>query len=168
MKKREKEFEAFEEWEEEEEEQPGEEESAGFAEEGEEEEEEFEGGFAEEGEESDLPEGEEFAEALPEKPEPTSTAGAKKAPRTPPVAPSKFDTAALDLAPDVPVQVIAVMGKRGITMKELMELRMGQVIDLKRPPNETVDIVVSGKLFARGELVEIDGKLGVKILKLVK
>ena len=83
-------------------------------------------------------------------------------------APKKFDHAALDLAPDVPVQVIAVMGKRGISVKELMELRMGQVIDLKRPPNETVDIVVNGKLFARGELVEIDGKLGVKILKLAK
>lgn len=82
--------------------------------------------------------------------------------------PEKFDKAALDLAPDVPVQVIAVVGKRGITIKELMEMRMGQVIDLRRPPNETVDVVVNGKLFARGELVEIDGKMGVKILKLVK
>lgn len=93
-------------------------------------------------------------------------APAKPAPKASP--PKKFDQAALDLAPDVPVQVIAVMGKRGITIKELMELRMGQVIDLKRPPNETVDVVVNGKLFARGELVEIDGKLGVRILKLAK
>ena len=85
-----------------------------------------------------------------------------------PASPKKFDADALDLAPDVPVQVIAVMGKRGMTIKELMEIRMGQVIDLKRPPNETVDVVVNGKLFARGELVEIDGKLGVRILKLAK
>lgn len=85
-----------------------------------------------------------------------------------PAAPKKFDAAAVDLAPDVPVQVIAVMGKRGMTIKELMELRMGQVIDLKRPPNETIDVVVNGKLFARGELVEIDGRLGVRILKLAK
>jgi len=96
----------------------------------------------------------------------TNTAPKAAAPKAP--APKKFDQAALDLAPDVPVQVIAVMGKRAISVKELMELRMGQVIDLKRPPNETVDIVVNGKLFARGELVEIDGKLGVRILKLSK
>ena len=68
-------------------------------------------------------------------------APAKPAPKASP--PKKFDQAALDLAPDVPVQVIAVMGKRGISVKELMELRMGQVIDLKRPPNETVDVVVN-------------------------
>jgi len=133
----------------------------------------------------ELPElGEEPAEVEEEEPAPASKtpaaskpakaaktkvpakAPAKPAPKASP--PKKFDQAALDLAPDVPVQVIAVMGKRGISVKELMELRMGQVIDLKRPPNETVDIVVNGKLFARGELVEIDGKLGVRILKLAK
>lgn len=118
------------------------------------------------------------ARAVPKSTKPTkakasSKAQAKakvptKAPAPRVEAPKKFDNAALDLAPDVPVQVVAVMGKRGISVKELMELRMGQVIDLKRPPNETVDIVVNGKLFARGELVEIDGKLGVRILKLSK
>lgn len=117
------------------------------------------------------------AQAVPKAPKDMKAARAKepvkaKAPQkvaAPKAAAStKFDKAALDLASDVPVQVIAVMGKRGISVKELMELRMGQVIDLKRPPNETVDIVVNGKLFARGELVEIDDKLGVRILKLSK
>ncbi len=105
--------------------------------------------------------------AAPEVPQPP----AAKLPEEPAPEPGqgrKLDMAALDLAPDVPVQVVAVIGKRSITMKDLMELRMGQVIDLKRPPNETVDVVVGGKLFARGELVEIDGKLGVKILKMVR
>lgn len=127
----------------------------------------------EEGEGEEVPEEEEeFAEEEPveeapeEEPEPEPEPGPE--PEEKPKAPEKFSKAALDLTPDVPVQVIAVMGKRGITIKELMELRMGQVIDLKRPPNETVDIVVHGRLFARGELVEIDGKLGVKIIKLVK
>lgn len=134
---------------------------------------------SEEGDLHDLPEGAEkpSAEVKAKKPAAAPQAPKAAAPkavavRAPaaarPAAPKKFDAAALDLAPDVPVQVIAVMGKRGMTIKELMELRMGQVIDLKRPPNETVDVVVNGKLFARGELVEIDGKLGVRILKLAK
>jgi flagellar motor switch protein FliN len=157
------EFEAFEEWE-------GEGEGEGESQE--EGSPEVEGGFAEEepGEQpeeapdelpgDELPEGEvpkEVAEETPETPEEP----AAKELEVP-------GSAALDLAPDVPVQVVAVMGKRGVTIKELMDMRMGQVIDLKRPPNETVDVVVNGKLFARGELVEIDGKLGVKILKLVR
>lgn len=123
-------------------------------------------------EEEPVPESKDPAPSKPAKTAKTKVPAKAKAATKPAApkasAPKKFDQAALDLAPDVPVQVIAVMGKRGVSVKELMELRMGQVIDLKRPPNETVDIVVNGKLFARGELVEIDGKLGVRILKLAK
>ena len=75
---------------------------------------------------------------------------------------------ALELAPDVPVQVVAVMAKKNISMRELMQFHAGQVIDLNRPPSEQVDVVANGKLIARGELVEIDGKLGVRIVKLVR
>lgn len=71
------------------------------------------------------------------------------------------------LAADVPVQVVAVLGKRSFNMQELMNFHVGQVVDLYRPANETVDLVVGGKLIAKGELVSIDGKLGVKILKLI-
>lgn len=71
------------------------------------------------------------------------------------------------LAADVPVQVVAVLGKRSFNLKDLMAFHVGQVVDLYRPANETVDLVVGGKLIAKGELVSIDGKLGVKIVKLI-
>lgn len=71
------------------------------------------------------------------------------------------------LAADVPVQVVAVLGKRSFNMQELMGFHVGQVVDLYRPANETVDLVVGGKLIAKGELVSIDGKLGVRIIKLI-
>ena len=71
------------------------------------------------------------------------------------------------LAADVPVQVVAVLGKRSFNMQDLMKFHVGQVVDLYRPANETVDLVVGGKLIAKGELVSIDGKLGVRIVKLV-
>jgi len=74
----------------------------------------------------------------------------------------------VEMSKDIPVQLVAVIGKTTISLKDLMNYQMGQVIDLGRPPSETVDIVASGKLFARGELVDIDGKLGVRIVKLVK
>jgi len=69
---------------------------------------------------------------------------------------------------DVPLQLVAVLGKKTLSMKELLGLKMGQVLDLARPVNEQVDLVAGGKLFARGELVDIDGKLGVRIIKMVR
>lgn len=74
----------------------------------------------------------------------------------------------LNMSADVPVHLVAVIGRTTISVKDLMSYQMGQVIDLGRPPGETVDLVASGKLFARGELVDIDGKLGVRIVKLVR
>jgi flagellar motor switch protein FliN/FliY len=74
----------------------------------------------------------------------------------------------VNLAPDVPVNLAAVIGKTTMSLAELMKYRVGETIDLGRPPNETVDLVANGKLIARGELVEIDGKLGVKICKMVR
>lgn len=71
------------------------------------------------------------------------------------------------LAADIPVQVVAVLGKRSFNLQDLMAFHVGQVVDLYRPANETVDLVVGGKLIAKGELVSIDGKLGVKIVKLI-
>lgn len=72
------------------------------------------------------------------------------------------------LSPDVPINLAAVVAKKRTNLAELMGLRLGGIIDLGRPPSETVDIVANGRLVARGELVEMDGKLGVRILKLIK
>ncbi len=74
----------------------------------------------------------------------------------------------LDLSPDLSVPVIVVMGRKSMTVKDLLGMRMGQVVDLNRNPSEPVDLVAAGKVIGKGELVEIDGGLGVRILKLFK
>jgi|GEM_PF-1839469 len=83
-----------------------------------------------------------------------------------PQASAKVDPRSAGLTADVPVQMVAVMGKKTITIKEILSLSKGQVIDLNRFPNEAIDLVANGKLMAKGELVEIDGKLGVRIIKI--
>lgn len=85
-----------------------------------------------------------------------------------PASEEEFSEGLLDLAPDVPVNLVAVIGKTTTTVGDLMQTRVGGVIDLGRPPGETVDLVANGRLIARGELVEMDGQLGVRILKMVK
>jgi flagellar motor switch protein FliM len=77
-----------------------------------------------------------------------------------------IDRQVAGLSADVTVQVVAVLGKKATTVKEIVSLKKGQVIELNRFPNEAVDLVANGKLMAKGELVEIDGKLGVRIIKI--
>jgi flagellar motor switch/type III secretory pathway protein FliN len=69
---------------------------------------------------------------------------------------------------DVPVQVVAVVGKKTVTVKDLVSVKAGQVLDFARPVNDLVDLVAGGKLVAKGELVDIDGKIGVKIVKMMR
>lgn len=72
------------------------------------------------------------------------------------------------LSQDVPVKLVAVLGKKTISLNELLQIKQGQVIDLDRPPSEIVDLVANGQLVGRGELVDMDGKLGVRILKMLR
>lgn len=79
---------------------------------------------------------------------------------------SKGPSGSAGLSADIPVQVVAVLGKKTITVGDLVSLKKGEVVELNRFPNEAVDLVANGKLMAKGELVEIDGKLGVRIIKI--
>lgn len=125
-------------------------------------------------EEPIIPEGEEEFPGLEEPPEaPQATErkpGARAAasePGAPAAARSLADELA-ELAPDVPVNLVAVIGKTTTNVGDLIKYRIGQVIDLGRAPGETVDVVANGRLIARGELVDMDGKMGVRVLKMVR
>ncbi|QQR79688.1 MAG: FliM/FliN family flagellar motor switch protein [Deltaproteobacteria bacterium] len=74
----------------------------------------------------------------------------------------------LNLAPDVPVHLTAMMGRKSATVKDLLDLKTGDVVEFDRKPMDPLDIVVSGKVIAKAELVVVDGRLGVRILKLFK
>ncbi len=69
---------------------------------------------------------------------------------------------------DVPVKVQAILGGAKISINDLLNTRAGTVIELDRRVGEPVDIVVNGRLLARGELVLIDGALGVTLTEIAK
>lgn len=89
-----------------------------------------------------------------------------KAPSKPAQADERFSNGVKNLAQDMPVQVVAVLGKRTMTLRDVVSLKQGEILDLKKLPQDTVDLVVNGKLLARGELVLIDGKVGIQIKQL--
>jgi len=66
------------------------------------------------------------------------------------------------------VAMVVELGRVMVSAADVMGLRPGQVIELSRQPGEPVDLVVDGKRIGKGELVEIDGELGVRLLSLAR
>jgi type III secretion protein Q len=71
--------------------------------------------------------------------------------------------AALDSLAALPLRLAFDLGERSITLGELRQLQVGQTLDLGRPLTSAVSLRVNGALVGTGELVEIDGRIGVAI-----
>lgn len=69
-----------------------------------------------------------------------------------------------DLLGDVPLQIAVELARVPVTAEDVVSLRAGQVIELHRSPGEPVELSVNGKVVARGELVEVEGQIGVRVL----
>lgn len=69
---------------------------------------------------------------------------------------------------DVPVTVEAVLGGTSMAVEDLLRLGAGSVIEIDRRVGDPVDLVVSGRVIARGELVLIDGALGMTLTEIVR
>lgn len=95
-----------------------------------------------------------------------SVGSARRASSSPEVCPIDEDDITLEMEPflrDLPVTVVIEMGRVQLTAEEVLGLRAGQVLELGRSPTPTVDVVTNGHRLAAGELVEIEGRLGVRI-----
>lgn len=77
------------------------------------------------------------------------------------------DLTNLGLIMDVPLQVTVELGKARKSIKEILEMGTGSVIELDKLAGEAVDILINGKLLAKGEVVVIDENFGVRITDIV-
>lgn len=68
---------------------------------------------------------------------------------------------------DVPMDITVLLGGARKTVKEILSLSQGSVVELDRQSGEPVDILVNGKLLARGEVVVIDENFGVRVSEVV-
>ncbi|UOR13900.1 flagellar motor switch phosphatase FliY [Halobacillus amylolyticus] len=69
----------------------------------------------------------------------------------------------LDMLMDIPLKVTVELGRTKRTIKEILELSSGSVVELDRLAGEPVDIHVNDKLMAKGEVVVIDENFGVRV-----
>jgi len=64
---------------------------------------------------------------------------------------------------DVELNVTLRFGKRQLTLREVLELTSGSVVELDRQVEEPVELLLDGVLIARGEAVVIDGNYGLRV-----
>ena len=66
------------------------------------------------------------------------------------------------------IPVVVEFARLTLTLEELSALKEGQVIEMEKAPPESVDLSVDGKVIANGKLVDVEGKLGVQIARMIK
>lgn len=72
-------------------------------------------------------------------------------------------TTNLDMLLDIPLQVTVELGRTRKTVKEVLEISQGSIIELDKLAGEPVDILVNQKLIAVGEVVVIDEQFGIRV-----
>jgi len=73
----------------------------------------------------------------------------------------------LRLLADVQVELSVELGRLAVPMRQLLSIAPGAVLELDRPAESTVDVLVNGTVLARGEVVVVEGHFGVRITEIV-
>ena len=68
---------------------------------------------------------------------------------------------------NIPVKATVELGQTELTLKEILELSEGSIIELDRLAGEPLDLKVGGQLIAQGEVVAIDDSYGLRITNVV-
>ncbi len=68
---------------------------------------------------------------------------------------------------DIELDVSLELGRAEVTIEELLQLREGSVVSLDKEAGEPIDILANGRLVARGEVIVVEGKFGVRVCEVI-
>lgn len=80
---------------------------------------------------------------------------------------AQIDPEKLNLLLDIPLKVSVVLGRTRKTIKEVLSMTPGAITELETLVDEPVDVLVNGKLVAKGEVVVVNENFGVKITSII-
>jgi len=106
---------------------------------------------------------------LPDLDAPAATAAGSEAPVIDPLdGATRVDSAHFDVVMDIPVRMSVEVGRADISLRHLVQLGHGSLVELDRPATAPLDIRVNGVLIARGEVVVVnDEKMGIRVTDVV-
>jgi flagellar motor switch protein FliN/FliY len=73
----------------------------------------------------------------------------------------------LDIILDIPVQMTVELGRTKITIKNLLQLAHGSVVELDAMAGEPMNVLVNGTLIAQGEVVVVNDKFGIRLTDII-
>nr|PZN78639.1 MAG: flagellar motor switch protein FliN [Pseudomonadota bacterium] len=73
----------------------------------------------------------------------------------------------LEVILDVPVTLSMEVGRTRIPIRNLLQLNQGSVVELDRAAGEPLDVLVNGTLIARGEVVVVNEKFGIRLTDVI-
>jgi len=73
----------------------------------------------------------------------------------------------LELLYDVPLEITVELGRSKKTLKDILDLNIGSIIELDKLTGEHVDILVNGRIIAKGEVVVVEESFGVRVTQIV-
>jgi flagellar motor switch protein FliN len=73
----------------------------------------------------------------------------------------------LDVVLDIPVTLSMEVGRSRISIRNLLQLNQGSVVELERATGEPLDVYVNGTLIAHGEVVVVNDKFGIRLTDVI-
>ncbi|WP_341658950.1 flagellar motor switch protein FliN [Vibrio sp.] len=73
----------------------------------------------------------------------------------------------LDTILDIPVTISMEVGRAKISIRNLLQLNQGSVVELERLAGESLDVLVNGTLIAHGEVVVVNDKFGIRLTDVI-
>ncbi len=107
------------------------------------------------------------APAAPAAPAAVAAPAPAPAAAAPAMSAGEFSGKNLEVLLDIPLQVVVELGHTEMPIQKVLELGPGSVVELNRLAGEPINIMVNGKLVARGEVVVVDENFGVKITNII-
>jgi len=68
---------------------------------------------------------------------------------------------------DIPLEITVELGRTSMVINDLLKLGQGSVIELSKHAGETLDILANQRLIARGEVVVVDEKYGIRLTEVI-
>lgn len=68
---------------------------------------------------------------------------------------------------EIPLRVSVEVGSTALKLSDLMDLAEGSVVELDRQAHELLDIMVNGTLVAKGEVVTVNGRFGIRVVDVI-
>jgi flagellar motor switch protein FliN/FliY len=85
----------------------------------------------------------------------------------PGAAPAAAPVQSLDFVLDIPLKVTVELGRSRMSIRDILQLQQGSVVELSKLAGDPLEILVNEKLIARGEVVVVNEKFGIRLTDII-